>query len=134
MIGIALSSCSNTELAELENASLKSQDTYLLSENTAFENAEKALSAFKKKNTRCARPLATIRRFQTNQTHTRGDSESLNRGFYIINYGNNDGFAIVSADKRDANVYAFSDAGHLRACLIINVAVRVAYLATIFGM
>ncbi len=113
MIGIALGSCSNAELSEPEDVSLKNQDTYLLSENTALENAEKALSAFKKKKTRSACSLATINRFQTNQTHTRGNSESSNRGFYIINYGNNEGFAVVSADKRDANVYAFSDDGHL---------------------
>ena len=114
MIGIALVSCSNVESTKLENESLQVQDMYLLSKNSALENAEKMFSILNKKTTRSARPVATIDRFQTKQSYTRGSSMELsNRGFYIINYGNNDGFAIVSADKRDSHVYAISEEGHI---------------------
>lgn len=44
MIGIALVSCSNVESTKLENESLQVQDMYLLSKNSALENAEKMFS------------------------------------------------------------------------------------------
>ena len=103
MIGIALVSCSNVESTKLENESLQVQDMYLLSKNSALENAEKMFSILNKKTTRSARPVATIDRFQTKQSYTRGSSMELsNRGFYIINYGNNDGlFQMAQCSRRN---------------------------------
>ena len=42
-------------------------------------------------------------------------TESTEVSFYLINYENNEGFAMVSTDSRATPVYAYSDKGNLTA-------------------
>lgn len=44
---------------------------------------------------------------------TRGSVESVDTMFYIVNYANNQGFAVLSADRRLDPVYAISGSGSL---------------------
>lgn len=47
------------------------------------------------------------------QTQTRSNDESSSYGYYILNFEDNAGFAIVSADRRRNDLYAISDEGSL---------------------
>lgn len=44
---------------------------------------------------------------------TRGDVDPIDTAFYIVNYADNKGFAVLSADKRLDPVYAISERGSL---------------------
>lgn len=112
VIALIVSSCSDHEIPGVEQSS--EQDALLVSETSAIRNAQSMLSVIGKNETRSAKPAVSVKRFRQSQSGTRGGAEDTgSRGFYIINYGTDEGFAIVSADKRDARVYAISDAGHL---------------------
>lgn len=47
------------------------------------------------------------------QERTRGEINGVDTMFYVVNYVSNGGFAVLSADKRLAPVYAISDKGSL---------------------
>lgn len=49
-----------------------------------------------------------------------GDEELPDTMIYIINYGSNEGFAIMSADSRTRPIYAISDEGHFDMADTIN--------------
>lgn len=62
--------------------------------------------------TRSNRKVSSVE-FIGNRTRTSSDKEP--NSYYIFNYGDKEGFAIVSADKRQVPVYAISDQGELHA-------------------
>ena len=46
---------------------------------------------------------------------TRSQADTIEVAFHLINYDNNAGYALVSADKRTTDVYMYSDVGQLSA-------------------
>ncbi len=62
--------------------------------------------------TRSSRNVSSVE-FIGTRTRTSGEGES--NSYYIFNYGDREGFAIVSADNRQVPVYAISDQGELHA-------------------
>lgn len=48
-----------------------------------------------------------------NKNRTRSVNDTIDVAFHVINFENNGGFAIVSADSRTTPIYAYSDEGNL---------------------
>lgn len=85
-----------------------SKDPYLITLEEALKNADNEFAVAYEGQTRSGRVLKSMENFK-NKT-TRSDADELN-GFYIVNY--DEGFAILSADKRRPKVLALSDSGEL---------------------
>ncbi len=63
--------------------------------------------------TRSSRKLS-LKGFEIlNKANSRSEGDDESYGFYILNFQNNEGFAIVSADRRRENLYAISNEGSL---------------------
>lgn len=84
---------------------------FLVSETEAIKIAESTISQLKT-STRALRVPISVQRIQNRNTRSNTESESKNLGYYIINYDNDNGFAIISADKRLNAVAAFSETGN----------------------
>ena len=75
----------------------------------AMGNAERVMRLKKKKKGTRTRTLEKVEYIATQGTRS-GDADTL---FYVVNYSGNNGFAVLSADRRLPEVYAISDEGHL---------------------
>lgn len=82
----------------------------LVSIDEACNLAANAIQEAFETTTRSDKQVADIESFNF---PTRSDDESNLFGFYIINYENEGGYALVSADRRRTPVYALSDTGSL---------------------
>ncbi len=77
----------------------------------ALSTAEGVLNDINPKTRGAGRRVASVDYVGSNCAKTRsGASDTL---FYLVNYEDNGGFAMLSADRRLAPVYAISDEGHL---------------------
>lgn len=81
-----------------------------ISIDEAVANAEMYFSGIYGKQTRGSRSIKNIELL--NVKSTRSDTEQF--GYYVINYNNELGFALVSADRRRNSVYALSNEGSLQ--------------------
>ena len=52
-------------------------------------------------------------RFVRKQTRSAVDNDTIDVRFHVINFANDGGFALVSADRRTTPIYAYSESGHL---------------------
>ncbi len=82
---------------------------YRVSLDDALDNAETLLSQISEAETRSGRRVASVKYFTTPSTRS-ADSDTM---LYLINYENDGGFALLSADSRLRPVYAISDEGSL---------------------
>lgn len=109
LFAILLMSCNNQNddlLKSIENDHLNR--SYLVPESQAIEEAISFFNA-QKKDSPNKRPSYVKRCVQASSN---SGSVSAREGVYIINFENNNGFAVVSADKRDgASVYFASPVG-----------------------
>ncbi len=78
----------------------------------ALRSADEHFAAVFGPRTRAERKVRDVETFRSpNQTRSADDDEVF--GFYIVNYDNDGGFAMLSADRRREAVYAISDEGSL---------------------
>lgn len=81
----------------------------------ALRTGEKAMNAISPSTqTRSPRTVKSVNYLRVSKTRA-ADSELPDTIMYVVNYGDNEGFAILSADKRALPVYAISDQGSISA-------------------
>lgn len=103
---LTLGACSSNE-PDMPDKQNQSSDPYIISLDEALQNAEREYDVVYGENTRADRkPVST----EVFGPKTRAQSDSLH-GFYIVNY--DQGFAMLSADRRRPGVYAISDEGSM---------------------
>lgn len=89
------------------------KDSRYVSMDEAVEIANNFISQLDDSNTKSSsRKASSIEMLKGNLTKGDSEEEEYN-DYYLINYENNSGFAIVSTDKYKIPVYAFSDEGSL---------------------
>lgn len=83
--------------------------------HAALENANEILEQLDSDNktTRANHRTIGSISYTTMKEQTRSSKTKIDTLLYIINYSNNDGFAILSADKRLNPIYAIADKGNL---------------------
>lgn len=117
---IAMStSCSSDEPAAPIEDNKVETDANFLSVDDALVNARKAFKVMLGKEKSSTRADVDAEMFIP-ASKTRGTGESL-YGYYVINYGNGDGFALVSADRRRVPVLALSDEGSMHLSDTTNI-------------
>ena len=117
---IAMSaSCSSGERADPIADNKVETDANFLSVDDALVNARKAFKVMLGKEKSSTRADVDAEMFIP-AAKTRGTGESL-YGYYVINYGNGDGFALVSADRRRVPVLALSDEGSMHLSDTTNI-------------
>lgn len=117
---IAMSaSCSSDEPAAPIADNKVETDANFLSVDDALVNARKAFKVMLGKEKSSTRADVDAEMFIP-ASKTRGTGESL-YGYYVINYGNGDGFALVSADRRRVPVLALSDEGSMHLSDTTNI-------------
>ena len=116
---IAMSaSCSSDEPAPIGDNNVET-DANFISVDDALISARKAFKVMLGKEKSHTRAHVDAEMFIPT-SKTRNNGESL-YGYYVINYGNGDGFALVSADKRRVPVLALSDEGSMHLADTTNI-------------
>ena len=111
MTGMLVASCSSDMATDLQPKSSRVDGNHV-SLTEALQTAEEVFSdVYGKSVTRSVRFVSGVENYYSDNVLTRSGDE--NPDFYIVNYGNEEGFALLSADRRRNPVYAFSDTGHL---------------------
>lgn len=100
---------------------LASQENMEMIMNSARRSQQKALSLAEKKIASIAKTTrASNRKVKSCEVYiakpaTRSAEETIEVSFYLINYEDNAGYALVSTDSRTTPVYAYSDEGNITA-------------------
>lgn len=111
--GLILSSCAmqEPETPVKEEQATRSENFITVEE--ALANAREHFSiAYGKKSTRTDKSVESIEIKMLNKA-TRSDSNDSIYGYYLVNYKDGNGFALLSADKRRSPVLALSDRGEM---------------------
>ena len=108
-----MAGCSSDNLPDLQNA--REKDPILaphrVSLNEALNHADRYLEAIEGVRTRHARIPASVEILGGNiPTRSSQSSDTL---LYVVNYANDQGFAVLAADDRLMPVYAISETGRL---------------------
>ena len=106
-----LCACSSEEPAAVSNGNPVSESTFNISIEEALGNADRMFAAIGSHKTRSDRKVSSIERLGKTTRST--DSDDVTDGFYVVNYANDGGFAILSADRRVTPVFALSEEGSL---------------------
>lgn len=102
------------QFEEKESEKQMASNEYLIPLSEAIANGEAMYNmVYQKGNTRSARKIKDFSFLKLNNA-TRGDADDDN-GYYIVNYENDGGFALLSADKRRTEVLGISNKGSLYA-------------------
>lgn len=106
---LALTACTSDELPEAPNANENNNETFITLDK-AIKTAEYYVSTIDDDKTRSDKRV-----FSNFEIILADDSETRSNKplYYIINFDDNEGFAVVSADSRLDQVYAFSDEGNI---------------------
>lgn len=114
-ISAMLASCSNVvpEPQELTKQSPETDGTTHVTLEKALENAEALFSRMEGKNTRTDTRKRVVRSIQYLAEGGKTRAEGEDPLYYVVNYADDAGFAILGADTRLDKVYAFSDTGSL---------------------
>lgn len=107
---LLLCSCAMDEPTVTEQPEGSERDPNFIELSEALQNAEQEFKAVYGSSTRGKRSVSDTELFLP-KSYTRSDTEEGLYGFYIVNY--DDGFAMLSADRRRPAVYALSDEGSL---------------------
>lgn len=107
---LLLCSCAMDEPTVTEQPEGSERDPNFIELSEALQNAEQEFKAVYGSSTRGKRSVSDTELFLP-KSYTRSDTEEELYGFYIVNY--DDGFAMLSADRRRPAVYALSDEGSL---------------------
>lgn len=113
---VAFCSCDNEEFdftAPVEAQSEIAVDSFYVSFEEALAQAEKMLAG-----TTTTRASATKRKVANHHEYvanrsTRATGDDVEVRFHVINFEDNQGFALVSADSRTTPVYAYYETGNL---------------------
>lgn len=109
---ILITACSQEDITmNLEkNASSETNETMRISLAEALKRADRVFEGIEGPSTRSTpRKVKSIEYIGASATR----SESNDPLYYVVNYENNEGFAVLGADKRLDGVYAFSQEGSL---------------------
>lgn len=110
IVGMLLVSCQSNEPALVDNQP-NLTTTHLIPLEKALENADNMFTIIGEGQTRSARKIKNVSRFMKGTRAENGDNL---HGFYVVNYENDGGFALLSADDRHSDaVYAISEEGQL---------------------
>lgn len=112
--GLFMTACSMDEPSNTPLLDNSDTETNFISLSEALENAENEFKLVYGNQTRSGRE---VKDFEVFKATTRSEGDSLN-GFYIVNY--DEGFAMLSADRRRPAVFAISDEGSLHLSDTIN--------------
>lgn len=108
---IMMNSCSQESLVEnVLNDAKETPATNRVSLGEALTHADRLLNKIQGKKTR-GRIVQSVEVMTSASVKTR--SSVLDTAYYIVNYADNGGFAILGADRRLDPVYAVSEEGHL---------------------
>lgn len=114
---IFLSACNNDDTVSCySDSNCKDNISYhahFISVADALQNAEEMFNAISE-NTR-SRTVSKVQTITKMVTRGYENSELPDTLYYVVNYGLEDGFAILGADDRFEAVYAISDEGRLNA-------------------
>lgn len=117
IISTAISSCNESDMPAV-TFSQKEQFNNLSSKTRSFDEAfavaEKALYFLDRNNSRTQnRTIVSNKAFAIlNKTHSSRNNSS-DTLLYVINYDNNEGFAVVSASKHTPALLAVTESGHI---------------------
>lgn len=103
-------SCSADDPMPPQTETAAVEDPNFIPLDEAIKNADKHFADFFGDNTRSGRKVENV---EFLGMRTRGDSNDDTHGFYVVNYENNGGFALLSADRRRESVYGISEEGSL---------------------
>lgn len=115
LLGVA---CNNEEIVEptapqkVEFEKEQTPEPFQVSAEKALARAEKILSRGETRST--PRVVKSCEYFVAKPA-TRSMADTIEVAFHLINYEDNAGFAMVAADERATDIYAYSDEGQLTA-------------------
>jgi len=113
MLSLFLEGCNDDVLLEYpQNQDALVGESYRVHPSEAVATALSAISSVEDAKTRTAqRKVQNINAVTASNMSTRSQNEE-DTLLYVVNFQNDEGFAVVSADKRAVPVYAMSDKGH----------------------
>lgn len=119
---ITLNSCSDNDLTpEPEVPSQHNLDSNLISLDEVLQNAENHFKNFFT-NTRSSKSVKSV---EIKGRLTRSAENSALYGYYLVNYGEDNGFALLSADRRRRPVIAISNNGAMHfSDTLYNIGLR----------
>ena len=112
---LSLTSCSNDELVEDNNLVQKNSPSHRLTAEQAAQNVLKFVLKLNGTTRSTAKQIAEIKAISMPGTMTRsgnGEAVSLDSLFYVVNFTNDQGFAVAAADDRSTPVYAYVEEGN----------------------
>lgn len=113
---LAIFACTNEEFPRLETQTEKNKvvvDSFYVPYETALQHALKMLDYSETTRTSAIeRKVANHYEYVANKM-TRTANNDIDVRFHVINFEDNQGFALVSADSRTTPVYAYSESGNL---------------------
>ncbi len=104
-----LAGCSDNEHLPEPIPEPGNHNSHFVPLDDAIRKAERSFSDF----FGATRAGRTVKNVEFLNTITRADGSDINGQFYIVNYENDGGFAVLSSDDRLEPVYALSDEGSL---------------------
>lgn len=109
---LCFTGCMSSDEPDAVNDGIMQANSYKVSIEEAIENAEQFFSNMENGGTtRGSRIVKDVEIYTSGGLFTR--SAETAPDFYVINYADDGGFALVSADSRRFPVYAFSYEGHM---------------------
>ncbi|MBD5235399.1 MAG: hypothetical protein HDS61_03145 [Barnesiella sp.] len=111
LFSVFLYSCSNEDLVPIENGNEESQSVELRTESEAIDIAINALNEFYPIKSRSSRDLSQMNVVMLKESLSR--STETNNPLYVVNFGNDSGYAIVSASKDVEPLLAITESGSI---------------------
>lgn len=109
---LLMGGCANMEPSIAPAVNVGETDPNFVSIDEALTSADDLFAVMFGNSTRSGRKVRNVETFRP-RISTRSNSGDEMYGFYIVNYDNDGGFAMVSADRRRTPVQAISDEGSL---------------------
>lgn len=102
------------EMQSENHAAAEAVTSYEVSYEEALAKADALFEGIDGATTRAGnRRVRNHELFRSGNRFTRTASDDVEAKFHIINYEDNAGFAMIAADKRATDIYAYSDTGNL---------------------
>lgn len=102
------------EVQPENHAAADAVNSYEVSYEEALAKADALFAGIDGATTRAgSRRVKNHELFRSGNRFTRTASDDVEAKFHIINYEDNAGFAMIAADKRATDIYAYSDTGNL---------------------
>lgn len=105
--------CTNMEPSMAPADKVTVTDPNLVGIDEALNNADDHFDLVFGKGTRAGRKVSNVETYRPGILTRSSETEGEVYGFYIVNYENDGGFVMISADRRRESMYAISDEGSL---------------------